>query len=906
MKAFASITLLGFLSAQVLGQDTLGLGNGYLRFSTPDLDIDLVKTSQTLASIRPKLNPTFDFSPFDFLPQRATNGNYHVGDITARYRIVGSTPWIGLDSASARAPVTLRTAPAGTFAASFLAPTIANDAVLGITRQWGSDGGSLTLEFTIANKDNSPVEIGALGFPIEFNSIFSTRSPEATLAKCSIQDPNIGLNAGYVQVTPLSGTGPALVVTPLNNTSFEAWRFLSEAENTRLGYHSQTFEGFYSWEVLTKAYAQNEWNSTTPWNTPTSKILQPGQSVSYGLKFSVSPSIQAIEDTVAAQNIPVAIGIPGYVVPSDSYSTLFLKYSSAVSSITSTPARAFTFVAVNPTTYKLTPAANAWGRVRVNIVYADNRKQSVSYFVTKSGPQTIADLGNFLTTTQYYTDTHDPFDRAPSIMGWDRFTSQFVTQDGRVWMAGLSDEGGAGSWLAAVMKISAQPKAAEVAKLEDFIHQTVLGTLSPPNSLGVRNSVFYYQPSTISYPYSPATDWGTWTSFDLPRAYNVNRAYNYVHVTAAYWALYRIARSYPTLVTQSSWQWYLTQAHGTVMYCFTSGRTIWGEFGLMGETVWGELLQDLTNEGFTTEAASLSEVMQRRAAHWSGQAAPFGSEQAWDSTGQEGVYYWTNHFGFTATATKAINSILGYMPTVSHWGWNGNARRYWDFIYGAKLKRFERMIHHYGSGLNGIALLAHFEANPTDVHALRVGYGGNSGPLSNIDQAGFASAAFHSWPDTMAWDSFSGDYGPGFVGHILGGGCYVVNDPALGLLAFGGEIMTNADGNGGIMVTTKDSVRRKVYLAMYGLSISVDSGNIVALTYWPATKYLAVGVVPSISGVTGMATTNQTILRITKKAQVGTFGTPVLATASAGFGTARGGYLINWPTSSGTSVYFNL
>lgn len=50
---------------------------------------------------------------------------------------------------------------------------------------------------------------------------------------------------------------------------------------------------------------------------------------------------------------------------------------------------------------------------------------------------------------------------------------------------------------------------------------------------------------------------------------------------------------------------------------------------------------------------------------------------AWDSTGQEGVYAWSKHFNDTQTALNVINSILAYQPTVPHWGYNGNARRYW-------------------------------------------------------------------------------------------------------------------------------------------------------------------------------------------------------------------------------------
>jgi hypothetical protein len=61
--------------------------------------------------------------------------------------------------------------------------------------------------------------------------------------------------------------------------------------------------------------------------------------------------------------------------------------------------------------------------------------------------------------------------------------------------------------------------------------------------------------------------------------------------------------------------------------------------------------------------------------------------------------------------------------------------------------------------LNALPLIEEFMSSPTDYHLLRVGFGGLSGPLSNIDQGGFAAASFHSFPDTLAWDAYSGDYG---------------------------------------------------------------------------------------------------------------------------------------------------
>ena len=41
------------------------------------------------------------------------------------------------------------------------------------------------------------------------------------------------------------------------------------------------------------------------------------------------------------------------------------------------------------------------------------------------------------------------------------------------------------------------------------------------------------------------------------------------------------------------------------------------------------------------------------------------------------------------------------------------------------------------------------------------------GALSNIDEEGFPSAAFHSYPQNLRWDTYTGDYGPNFFGHAV-------------------------------------------------------------------------------------------------------------------------------------------
>lgn len=311
--------------------------------------------------------------------------------------------------------------------------------------------------------------------------IFTNRNANATNNLCSLFDPYIGQDAGYVQVTPLLGTLPPLVVTPVGKSPLEGWRFLPEATNTATGYQSQTFEGLYEWQFHTLAYAQKEWASVTPWNQPSSVILNPGQTRTYGIQFNLASSIRGIENTLQSAGRPVAVGLPGYILPMDQSGKLFLSYASKVQNITVSPAGALTWAsnadAKNSAWAGFTLTGHAWGRSRLTVTYQDGTVQTVHYYVTKAAASTISDLGNFLTTSQWFNDPSDSFRRSPSVISYDREVNAIVKDDPRAWIPGLSDEAGAGSWLAATMKQFAQPNAAEVAKLEQFVTQTLWGSI---------------------------------------------------------------------------------------------------------------------------------------------------------------------------------------------------------------------------------------------------------------------------------------------------------------------------------------------------------------------------------------------------------------------------------------------
>lgn len=830
---------------------TLGLEQGTQDIDTPNYTLRLGKASGVAVGLLPKNGNGFDFAPSDRLNVRAADGFVHLGDITLRVRPAGATEWTNANTYAKRTAVLSTRVPGSALAAYDLTPTLPSGFPLKVTRVWSVDKGQLRLSFNVTNPGPKPIEIGGLGIPMPFNNIIMDRSLEEAHAKCSFTDPYIGEDAGFLRVAQLNGVGPTMVVTPVGKTPLEAWRLVNEPLRP-----NQVFEGMMEWTVHTKAYAENEWKGVQQWNQPTDAVLRPGQTRTYGVQLTPSPSIRAIEDTLTKIGHPVAVGLPGYVLPMDQDAKLFLKYGKGVKSVAVEPANALE-IRTNregKNGWKgYTVRGRNWGRARLTVNYGDGTRQVVSYYVVKPSSQAVADMGRFLTTKAWFTDEKDPFGRAPSAISYDREADKQVVQDSRVWIAGLGDEGGSGNWLALAMKEFGQPAPEEVAKLEAFVDKVLWGNLQfkdGPKAYGVRKSVFFYDPKLLpDYPYNKDFNWTSWTSWSKQATDDIGRGYNYPHVVAAYWSLYRIARNHPGLVKSHPWEWFLDQAYKTTELLTSrdekgEDRVGYWRLGLMEGDIFLALLNDLRREGRTEQANLVEARMKERTDRWKDEPYPFGSEMAWDSTGQEEVYAWTKYFGYEDKAQVTLNSILAYDPTVPHWGYNGNARRYWDFLYGGKLSRIERQIHHYGSGMNAIPLLSEFRQHPDDLYLLRVGYGGTMGAISNIDQEGFASAAFHSFPSTLKWDAYSGDYGPNFFGHAFNTATYLVNTKDFGWQAFGGNLTKSGNR---VRVEPKDSFRKRVYLAPVGLYLTLDAGTFDSVEYDAKTRAVKVMLSPSVT-----------------------------------------------------------
>ena len=824
--------------------ETLGLGQGFVELETPVFNLSLVRASQTLAAMQPKGEGGFDFTPSDRLELRSRNNLYHLGDLTLRLRIGESREWKKYSSAAERAPVRDLGAGGNVLASSDMAATFPTDLPLQIQRFWETENGDLVLRFVLTNTSVHPVEIGSLGIPLIFNNLLHNKSLDEAHAQCVFFDPYIGQDAGYLQVIRLHGHGPVLLVLPHGDTPFEAYNPLLDDPTPK----GVTFEGFHEWMAHSRAHAEEDWSEAEPWNRPTSVRLNPGESRSYGLRFVTTESPRTIESALIAHERPVAVGIPGYVLPKDVNARLFLNYPAEVRNLDVEPAGALLISKGEPTpngweTYHINGLE--WGRARLTVTYADGLKQTISYNVIKPEEEVVQDMGRFLTNEQWYENPDDLFGRSPSVITYDYEKMAPVLEDGRAWIAGLSDEGGAGSWLAAIMKQLILPDMEELEKLRRFVHETMWGGIQyneGERKYGVRKSLFFYEPDEFPQgTYSEHINYGSWSAWNRREAESVGRSYNYPHVAATHWVFYRLTRNHQGYISEQSWDWYLENACHTAI-AMVEQAPHYAQYGQMEGTVFLLILLDLQREGMTELAARLEEVMKGRADLWNSLNYPFGSEMPWDSTGQEEVYAWSKYFGYDEKADVTLNAILAYMPTVPHWGYNGSARRYWDFVYAGKLTRIERQIHHYGSALNSLPVLSEFRENPDDLYLLRVGHAGVLGGIANITREGFAPAAFHSYPSTLRIDGINGDYGPGFLGYTLNTGTYVKHDQEFGWLSFSGELVKEGDW---ITVIPTNADRTRVFIADLGLWLTLEAGKFEQVAFKPGSGQVRISLDPA-------------------------------------------------------------
>jgi hypothetical protein len=113
-----------------------------LDFDTPDFNLRLSRSSQTIVALEPKGAGGFDFTPADGVASRAADRFNAIGDLTLRVRRTSSGAWEEYSTSAARRPVQALETVSPVLAAADLSPTLPVDCPVQVTRRWVLDQGT--------------------------------------------------------------------------------------------------------------------------------------------------------------------------------------------------------------------------------------------------------------------------------------------------------------------------------------------------------------------------------------------------------------------------------------------------------------------------------------------------------------------------------------------------------------------------------------------------------------------------------------------------------------------------------------------------------------------------------------------------------------------------------------------
>ena len=422
----------------------------------------------------------------------------HLGDVTMRVRPAASSSAASRDwdfYASAWGPFSAEARPvparAGEYAAHDITPLLeATDAPGGSKRasplrvrraylkpadHGGSGAASLGIAFTLTNIASISIEVGAFGM-----------SAPAAVS----QDVHIGGSNGWVEwsrvhiAKSLAVDGQCVIATPLNpQSALENWRPIFEYGGGGFEWTVHSAAWAAEWERNVQwpfVYMGSQLNATgiwpkprspwpswgdggqtvrtnvtmeTHWNEPTSLVLAPNESVTYGMRLSACPGGPRTRDAaLAAMNQPVLKGVPGYTIAADMQDAALYVSSPSGVSVRKVEASSPDTLHVGALSklqdgsYRIAVRGLLRGRSRLEVTLSDGSIAVAHYLVLPPLPVQISRVAMHWSEVAWLPrNSTDPFGRGASVLPWDREDKRHRFNDGRAvcWLA-LDPSAGSG------------------------------------------------------------------------------------------------------------------------------------------------------------------------------------------------------------------------------------------------------------------------------------------------------------------------------------------------------------------------------------------------------------------------------------------------------------------------------
>ena len=531
------------------------------------------------------------------------------------------------------------------------------------------------------------------------------------------------------------------------------------------------------YEVLfhTAAYAKQEWRNAQPWNAPTSAVVAPG-ATRVSVRLQLAPTIEGVPDALLAAGLPVARRAVGDAAhrPEGRSARAAVAFNLELRNASAGPPGALAIATRPPRAAAGSAARRACRRALEPRHTGRHRHPRVrkrphadrALSAARAGGGARPPVRRPHLAEGVATPTRRTRGGAAPFMGYDASRDgSALLEEPRVFMGGLSDEAGAAAPLAMAMKQLGQPQgrggeARGIRPRDGLGGSTRHGKTNERRHFlqgadySVRASMLYWSEELDGQPERmQATTPALWTACHKcwPKCYWMHcwsekrsletwRSYNYPHVAAVYWSLYRLARS----TTRRS-----RRARAGVVP--DSG----GADGGGNVEVWRQGARHVAmgpdgglglcarpprrrGGGLAAEAAPLREMVS---VGWqvAQDAFPYGSS----SVGLDRARG-DQHVAAVARPPRRRQQDGGRDPRTRVTCRTGRTAarrgRYWDFTINGKTQwGNEREFHHYGSTLNAIR-----SSTTSRVPAARLLSSARPRRhLTNIDESSAASMAWH-------------------------------------------------------------------------------------------------------------------------------------------------------------------
>jgi hypothetical protein len=719
----------------------------------------------------------------------------------------------------------------------------------GLTEKYALTGSAkdvLNWTIRIDNTSANTMEIQDLGIPLLMNSWWSEGDQTGIYEQNVARHSFVADDGSYVYWQRPNGVGPYLVMVPDQNTSLE---FKDKARRGEGPFAESDphWEGLVEYYIHSKAIAPTRVQSgkAAQYLPATSRILQPGQSASYGFTFRWAQDYSELRDVLYDAGVVDAVSLPGMTIPNDITATLAVRAKSGINSVvpgkgSGTAGSNATITAAGDSNgYKLYRVKlNSLGENFVTVNYAGGKKSVLQYYSIEPIETLINANASFISSKQQSRDKARGYDGA--FLQWDMRTKQIVTRQNLAsvaltgvdefairWMTGGSDDLGLSPAAFLAEKNVITPDAQQIASLDYYIDNFLLGYLQNQFRNGQRtwNVYHWYDGGDGERPSSGSENGDGWVGDGLATW----RVMNSPHVWNTYFAMYRIAKLQPGLVKRSAAE-YLDMAYRTMkayfqhddagVYLPDSSRNM----ASMGESTEPYIMSALRAENRGTEADELQNFFRAKYQTFASKAYPFASEMSIDTTAFEANYTLAKMFDDQALAGKVTSASLAARGMQPLWYYFGSDNRHmgeswWNLSYETQLGAWQQhdYLLNYDAAAQGLNLS---DTLRSTYGAYLAGWANiNSGQISS-DPANYGAASWQFQsekgateygyiPNFNGWWTWSGESALGFWGGLKAASVDVVDDSVVGTYAYGGDLTVLGNS---YRIVPKDGVRQRLNL----------------------------------------------------------------------------------------------